>query len=203
MSASAVDFTFDMTNVGTQNVSVQVNVLQLGNDLRFTVDQSDTDISFADLQGVLFHINEAIIDIADLDFTFVSAVENITGNAITPPITPDVSLNTGNFQGLKDYDVLVQFGSMGIGNNGDDIKSIMFDVSLLSGGFLDLFTFMPVNMDKFMAVRFTSVWSQSDPTRQGSGKGECCGTTIPEPSSTMGLLAFAVGGLLWRRRLTS
>ncbi len=205
MNASAVDFTFDMNNVGSETATIQITVEQNGDDLRFTVDQLDTDVSFADLRGVLFHINDSLVDVNDLDFTFVAATENITGNDITatlsPDITPVFALDDVDFSGFKNYDVLVEFGTPG--EVPDDIGSIVFDISSISGGFLNLFTFMPVNMEEFLAVRYTSVWSEDDPNREGSGKGICCGTTVAEPSSTLGFLAFAMGGLLWRRRLAS
>jgi len=197
--ALASDFVFDLTNVGSTPASVQVTVHQQNaQTLRFTVDQNDPN-KYGDLRGLLFHINEPIISLNDLNFTFVSAVQNMTNASFTPTMTPDLSLNSGNFDGLKNYDVLVEFGTNGIGR-GDDIARVTFDVASI-GGHLDLNSFLPVNMKNFMAARVTSSYDGKD--REGSSKLVCCGETdVPEPSA-MGLLALAFGafgGLLWRRR---
>ena len=203
LSASATEFVFDMTNIEGDAVAIQVTVKEIAaGDLQFTVEHTDIATSYADLRGILFHVNETLINVNDLNFTYVSAFTN-SGVAFIPPapgIMPTVGSNDVNFQGLKKYDVLVEFGSAG--ETPDDIRSIIFNVSSNAGN-LDLFSFMPVYMNEFMAIRITSVWTEDDHSREGSGKLTCCGTTVPEPSSSMGLLAFAIGGLLWRRRVMS
>lgn len=201
MNASASDFVFDLENVGAVPLSVQVTLHQQDSDtLRITVDQDDST-NYADLTAFLFHIDESLIDPTNLTFTFFSAIENITGNAITPTLVSSAGLNNQNFQGLNGYDVALQFGQQGIGGNKGDIKSITFDITTSIIGGLDLMTFMPFHMDLFMAVRATSAYNNQD--REGSSKLTCCGVTVPAPSSSMGLFALAMGGLLWRKRRTS
>lgn len=222
LSASATEFVFDMVHHEDTDepgesayVAIQVTVEQMAaggsnpyDYLQFTIDQTDTATSFGDLRGLLFHVNEEIIDPTLLDFSFVSAVDN-SGTSYSAPLSPDddflsasTGINSESLDGLKNYDVLVNIGTPG--ETPDDLRTITFDVAL-TGGALDLFSFMPVYMNKFMAVRLTSVWVTPDSLtdREYSSKGICCGTEVPEPSSTMGLLAFAIGGLLWRRRVLS
>ncbi len=221
MSASAVDFVFDLTRFSEdQDIAfVQVTVQQwdtatdmesdiLTDTLKFTVDQPDPDI-FGDLRGLFFHINESIIDPEDLVFDAESfmAYSNADGN---PLLTPDpnflvesslndidsvnVSGNSNTIKPIPSLDIGIEFGTSGA--SPDDIHHVSFEVSKAGG--LDLFTFFPVHMEHFMAARIMSLQPNG-----GSSKLSCCGTSVPEPSSTMGLFAFAFGGLLWRRRLAS
>jgi len=217
ISASASGFVFDMVNYpGQATASIQVTVSQEDSDtLRFTLDQLDPVI-YGDLRGLFFHINDSFIDPTDLTFTFVAAVENDAnalsandlGFAPLDPIMPfsygvnnitSAGSNSNNLQGVTNhiggFDIGLEIGSQGASQN--DIKSFTFDISKAGG--LDQMTFMPINMDHFMAARVMSLRGSNG----GSSKLTCCTTTVPEPSSTMGLLAFAVGGLLWRRRMSS
>ena len=207
LSARASDFEFDLTPFTGNPASVTVGVHQQSADtLRFTVEQNDLSM-FGDLRGLFFHVNESIIDPTDLTFSFVAAVENITGNAITPTFTSAVGLNSivsvvsgDNKTTPKDnFDVGFEFGSPGIGGSDNDVRSVIFDITKIGG--LDSMTFMPVNMEYFMTARLTSVWNGVD--REGSSKLGCCTTTVPEPDSTLGLLVLALGGFLWRRKKLS
>ncbi|WP_417624573.1 PEP-CTERM sorting domain-containing protein [Paremcibacter congregatus] len=203
LSATAGDFVFDMVNTGSTPIDVQVTVSQWDNEtIRFTLDQNNPN-AFGDLRGLLFHVNENVINLNDLDISFVSAVQNMTGDAKTFDITPTFNLNGSSMNGLSNYDIAVEFGHNGIGG-GDDIKSITFDLATTAiGGSLDLDTFFPANMEQFMAVRATSAFDGND--REGSSKltTNCCGTTVPEPSSMAGLMVLAFGGLLWRRKFSA
>lgn len=209
MSASAVDFVFDLTRFSDdQDIAfVTVTVHQQTPDtLRFFVDQPDPDI-FGDLRGLFFHINEIIIDPADLVFGNFMAYSNAAGN---PLLTPDpnflvdfdlnnidsvnISGNSNRINPIPSLDIGIEFGTGGA--DPDDIHHVSFDISRVGG--LNMFTFMPINMEHFMAARVMSIRPNG-----GSSKLSCCGTTVAEPSSSMGLLAFAFGGLLWRRRLSS
>lgn len=206
INATAADFVFDLEpDVGQAMAAVQVTVHQQdANTLRFTVDQTDP-VYFGDLRGLFFHVNESIIDPADLTFSFVAAVENVTNNAIAPSINSTYGLNSitmagsnnNNINPIPALDIGLEFGSQGLG--GDDIKSITFDI--FKAGGLDQMTFMPIHMEHFMAARVMSLWDGN--SRDGSSKLTCCGTEVAEPSSSMGLLAFAIGGLLWRRRVSA
>jgi len=204
LGASAADFVFDLTPFTGDPAAVQVTVHQQSLDtLRFTVDQPDLT-KFGDLRGLFFHVNESIIGPTDLSFSFVSAVENITGNAITPTFTSEVDFNNVVSVGGGDnkttpidhFDVGFEFGSSGIAT--DDVRSVVFDITKVGG--LDQMTFMPINMPNFMTARLTSVWDGNN--REGSSKLSCCTTTVPEPEMA-GLLAIAFGVLLWRRRFSA
>jgi len=204
LSAAAADFVFDLTPFTGDPAAAQVTVHQQSFDtLRFTVDQPDLT-KFGDLRGLFFHVNESIIDPTDLNFSFVSAAENITGNAITPSFTAAVGLNSIVSVGSGDnkttpidhFDVGFEFGSPGIGT--DDVRSVVFDITKVGG--LDQMTFMPINMADFMTVRLTSVFDGNN--REGSSKLSCCTTTVPAPHMS-GMLALAFGVLLWRRRFAA
>lgn len=209
MSASAADFVFDLTRFSTgQDIAfVQVTVHQQDADtLRFFVDQPDPVI-FGDLRGLFFHINESIINPADLLFDNFMAFSNAPGNPLLAP-SPNFLVEYGlnnthavNIGGrsnrvnpVPSLDIGIEFGTTG--TDTDDIHHVSFDVSKAGG--LDLFTFMPVHMGHFMAARVMSIRPNG-----ASSKLSCCGTSIPEPSSSLGLVAFALGGLLWRRRFSS
>ncbi|MCF8473095.1 MAG: PEP-CTERM sorting domain-containing protein [Emcibacter sp.] len=198
MMASAADFVFDLIPFTGSPAAVQVTVHQQDNNtLRFTASLESPDTG--DLRGIFFHINESLYAPGDLTFAYVSSVDGLAGN---PTFLSAFALNSVTNVGgsdnkvtpLGNFDIGFEFGGSGVGG-GDWVHSITFDVNAISGN-LDLYTFMPVNMTNFMAARVMSL------PNGGSSKLSCCGTEVPEPDSSLGLLAFAIGGLLWRRRKT-
>ena len=217
--ALASDFIFDLDNTGTTPISVQVTVHQQAtNTLRFTIDQNDPD-AYGDLRYLFLQVNETSVNLSDLNFSFVSAVHNDTGNIFSPNFGVETGLNSVNIGGFKNYDIALKFGRSGIGTGGkkkkgkrkkkskskyglsDDIRSITFDI-INTVGSLNQMSFLATDTQYFMAARVTSSWDGIN--REGSSKLNCCGTTtVAAPESTMGLLVLALGGLLWRRKFSS
>lgn len=219
--AAASDFMFDLDNTGTTPVSVQVTIHQLTPDtLRFTVNQNDPN-SYGDLRYLFLQVNEDEIDLFDLDFSFVSAVHNETGNFFTPDFGITAGFNSVGMSDSKYYDIAFEFGLSGTGQIkdkdkkkrkrkkkppkktglSDDIRSFTFDITNTAGS-LNQMSFLATDTQYFMAARVTSSWDGVD--RGGSSKLECCGTTtVAAPESTLSMLALAFGGLLWRRKTSS
>ena len=202
VSASADDLIFDLDPFTGDPADVSVTVHQQDIDtLRFTATLVTPDVG--DLRGIFFHINEALYAPGDLTFEYVSSIDGLVND---PSFLAEFDINNIDNVGggdnkvtpMGDFDIGFEFGESGVGDDGfggsDWVRSITFDISAISGT-LDLYGFMPIHMQNFIAARVMSL------PNGGSSKLTCCGTTtVPEPSSTMGLLAFALGGLLWRRR---
>lgn len=213
--AAASDFMFDLDNTGTTPISVQVTVHQQATDtLRFTINQNDAN-AYGDLRYLFLQVNEDEINLSDLSFSFVSAIHNDTGNVFSPDFGVETGWNSVDVGDFKNYDIAFEFGLSGIGQIkdkrkrkhkkkpglSDDIRSITFDITNTVGS-LNQMNFLATDTQYFMAARVTSSWDGVN--REGSSKLECCGTTtVAAPESTMGLLALAFGGLLWRRKTSS
>ncbi len=224
VNASADDLIFDLTPfAGAMDASVTVTVSQVDNDtFNFFVDQTTSVVG--DLRGIFFQINESLgIAASDLSFSnFVASpagatnfkcdpdmawkfdlnlVRALTENSRKCPSSSDIteittaSAGNNNVKGGKKryYDIGFEFGTGG--KKPDKIQSVSFDLDFAFD--VNLYSFMPVHMKHFIAARVMSL-----PGRPRSSKLDCCGQIqVPEPSSTMGLLTFAIGGLLlWRRK---
>lgn len=221
ISAHASDFVFDLTQFTGNPAHVQVIVSDNGNgSLHFNVAQTDSTYNSpptdeGDLRGLFFHVNENLIAPEDLTFSnFIAWGYDNNGifqnNLGVDLIDPDniYTGNVGQYNEVssggpqnnvnpKTFDIGLQFGTPG--DNPESILGVSFDVTIIGG--LNQMTFMPTNMEDFIGARVTSLSELNG--LPGSSKLSCCGTTVPEPSSTMGLLAFAFGGLLWRRRIAA
>lgn len=230
MTASATDFVFELERMSSdQDVAfVQITVTDDGlGSLDFFMVQTDSDFNQpgdtgfnddssyfeGDLRGLFMNVQQYVIAPEDLTFSdFLAwgydddgAYQSDLGVMLNDPAniyTGDVGVyNEVDIAGPQnsinpmEFDIGLEFGTPGI--RPEKILGVSFTMTMAGG--LDFDTFEPFNWKNFFGARITSLPEGGD--LDGSTKLTCC-TTVPEPSSTMGLLAFAVGGLLWRRRIT-